>query len=58
MICFYLKALENFIPLEKNQYHLYLSTIKIPKNTEKDPGNLMRLAVTQTSVKNRQLKLE
>ena len=33
------------------------SNIKISQNTEKSPGNLMRLVVTQTPVKDHQLTL-
>ena len=37
--------------------NLNYSIIKISQNTEKSPGDLMRLAVTQTPVKNYQLTL-
>ena len=37
--------------------HPNYSIIKIGQNTEKDPGNLRRLAVTQTPMKNHQLTL-
>ena len=33
------------------------STVKISQNTEKSPGDLRRLAVTQTPVKDHQLML-
>ena len=35
----------------------YYSVIKIDQNTEKSPGDMRRLAVIQTSVKNHQLTL-
>ena len=37
--------------------HLNYSITEYGPNTEKSPGDLRRLAVTQTSVKNHQLKL-
>ena len=37
--------------------HPDYSIIKIRQNTEKSPGDLRRLAVTQTPVRNRQLTL-
>ena len=37
--------------------HLNDSIIKISQNTEKNPGDLRRLAVTQTPVRNHQLTL-
>ena len=37
--------------------HTNNTTIKIIQNTEKSPGNLKRLPVAQTSVRNRQLTL-
>ena len=37
--------------------HLNYSIIKIDQNTEKSPGDLRRLAVTQTPVENHQLTL-
>ena len=37
--------------------HLNYSIIENGQNTEKSPGDLRRLAVTQTPVKNHQLKL-
>ena len=39
----------------KSKDHPNYSIIKIDQNTEKSPGNLKRLAVTQTSAKNHQL---
>ena len=38
--------------------HPDTSTIKISQNTEKSPGDLRRLAVTQPPVRNHQLMLE
>ena len=35
--------------------HLNYNIVKIDQNTEKSPGDLRRLAVTQISVKNHQL---
>ena len=37
--------------------HLDYKIVKISENTEKSPGDLRRLAVTQTPVKNHQLML-
>ena len=37
--------------------HTNYNIIKIGQNTEKSPGNLRRLAVTQTLMKSPQLKL-
>ena len=41
------------INLKKQNY----SIVKIDQNTEKIPGHLRRLSVTQTSVKDQQLRL-
>ena len=38
--------------------HPYSSDIKIDSNTEKSPGDLRRLTVTQTSVEDHQLTLK
>ena len=40
-----------------SQDHPNYSIVKIDQNTEKSPGDLRRLAVTQTPVKNHQLTL-
>ena len=40
-----------------NGDHLNYSIIEIGQNTEKSPGDLKRLAVTQTTVENHQLTL-
>ena len=40
-----------------NRDHPNLSIINISQNNEKSPGDLMRLAVTQTPVENHQLTL-
>ena len=37
--------------------HLNYSIVEIDQNTEKSPGDLERLAVTQTPVENSQLML-
>ena len=37
--------------------HPVYSTIKIVQNTEKSPGEIKRIAVNQTQVRNKQLKL-
>ena len=49
-----LKGLED---LEVGEDHPNYNIIENDQNTEKSPGDLMRLAVTQTSVKDHQLKL-
>ena len=38
-------------------YHLNCIIVQISQNTEKSPGDLMRLTVTQTSMKHNQLTL-
>ena len=38
----------------KNRDHLDYSIVEIGQNTEKSPGDLRRLAVTQTPAKNNQ----
>ena len=38
-----------------NRYHSNYSIIEVVQNTEKSPGDLRRLAVTQTPVKDYQL---
>ena len=38
--------------------HLIGSIIEISQNTEKSPGDMRKLAVTQSQVKNHQLKTE
>ena len=38
-------------------YHQNYSSVEIGQNTEKSPGDLRRLAVTQTPVENHQLTL-
>ena len=40
-----------------SRYHPNNSIIKISQNTEKSPGNLRRLAITQTPVEDNQLTL-
>ena len=42
---------------QKNQDHWDYSIVIINQNTQKNPGDLRRLAVTQTPVKDHQLKL-
>ena len=41
----------------KNRDHLDFSIVKIDLNTEKSPADQKRLAITQISVKDRQLEL-
>ena len=40
-----------------SENHLNYYTIEIGQNTEKSPGELRRLAVTQTTVENHQLMM-
>ena len=50
------KRMEDRIQRSRSN-HLDYSITKIGQNTEKNPEDLMRLAVTQTPVKNHQLML-
>ena len=52
-----LKGLEDFGSWQTSGDHLNYYIIESGQNTEKSPGDLRRLAVTQTPVKNHQLKL-
>ena len=42
---------------KRSRYHPNYSIVEISQNTEKSPGDLRRLAVTQTLVRNHQLTL-
>ena len=47
----------NLTKKRTSENHPYYSIIKIDQNNEKSPGDLRRLAVTQTSKENHQLIL-
>ena len=52
-----LQELENMEKKRTCRDHQNYSTVEIGQNTEKSPGDLRRLAVTQTPVENHQLTL-
>ena len=52
------KELEELKKRKSSLGHPNYSIVKLGQNTEKSPGNLRRLAVTQTPVKDLQLTLE
>ena len=51
------RLLKGQVDLEIRGDHPNYYTSEIGQNTEKSPGDLRRLAVTQTSLKHHQLKL-